>query len=183
MAATKISRDTAATTYDSMENRLRQYVPLPVCAEAFWARLAMFILRWPGRRDFVRGKATFQSLSRSPLEGYFNSVSIFRPGEKPQAIHGRFRAHLGQIRFARRAGRSLSTAPARADLLSRIQYVDIKTYLPDDILAKVDRASMAVSLEVRAPLLDHKFMEIAAKIPSSLKLRGTQWEIYFQESG
>jgi len=56
------------------------------------------------------------------------------------------------------------------DLLSKIQYVDIKTYLTDDILAKVDRASMAVSLEVRAPMLDHKFLELAARIPSSLKL-------------
>jgi asparagine synthase (glutamine-hydrolysing) len=58
------------------------------------------------------------------------------------------------------------------DLLSRIQYVDIKTYLPDDILTKVDRASMAVSLEVRAPLLDHQLMERLASMPSSLKLRG-----------
>src|SRR5208283_535611 len=65
------------------------------------------------------------------------------------------------------------------DLLSRIQYVDIKTYLPDDILAKVDRASMAVSLEVRAPLLDHHLMELAAKIPSQLKLRARTGKYIF----
>ncbi len=52
------------------------------------------------------------------------------------------------------------------DPLSRIQYVDIKTYLVDDILTKVDRASMANSLEVRCPLLDHKLMELIAQIPS-----------------
>jgi asparagine synthase (glutamine-hydrolysing) len=57
------------------------------------------------------------------------------------------------------------------DLLSKIQYVDIKTYLTDYILTKVDRASMAVSLEVRAPMLDHKFMECVASIPSGLKLK------------
>jgi asparagine synthase (glutamine-hydrolysing) len=57
------------------------------------------------------------------------------------------------------------------DPLSKIQYLDFKTYLTDDILTKVDRASMAVSLEVRAPLLDHKLLEFAASIPSSLKLR------------
>jgi asparagine synthase (glutamine-hydrolysing) len=58
------------------------------------------------------------------------------------------------------------------DPLSRIQYLDIKTYLPEDILAKVDRASMAHSLEVRVPLLDHVVMEYAASIPAGLKLRG-----------
>jgi asparagine synthase (glutamine-hydrolysing) len=48
----------------------------------------------------------------------------------------------------------------------------MKTYLCDDILVKVDRASMAVSLEVRAPILDHKFMEFAATIPAGMKIRG-----------
>ena len=56
------------------------------------------------------------------------------------------------------------------DPLSRIQYVDMKTYLVDDILVKVDRASMAHSLEVRCPLLDHKLMELIAQMPSGLKL-------------
>lgn len=55
------------------------------------------------------------------------------------------------------------------DHLSRILYVDLKTYLPGDILVKVDRMSMANSLEVRAPLLDHKVIEFAARIPSALK--------------
>ena len=58
-----------------------------------------------------------------------------------------------------------------ADPLSRIQYVDMKTYLVDDILVKVDRASMANSLEVRCPLLDHKLMELIAQMPSGLKLQ------------
>lgn len=50
-------------------------------------------------------------------------------------------------------------------------YVDVKTYLVDDILTKVDKMSMAVSLEARVPLLDHKLIEFAARVPSSLKLR------------
>jgi len=56
--------------------------------------------------------------------------------------------------------------------LSLIQYLDFKTWLPGDILTKVDRASMAHSLEVRVPLLDHEFCEYAATLPPSLKLRG-----------
>src|SRR6202030_1691851 len=65
--------------------------------------------------------------------------------------------------------RHFAAAPTD-DPLSRAQYADIKTYLPGDILTKVDRASMANSLEVRAPFLDHGFVEWSAAIPSDLKL-------------
>jgi asparagine synthase (glutamine-hydrolysing) len=59
-----------------------------------------------------------------------------------------------------------------AAMLTRLQYVDLRVYLPDDILVKVDRTSMAHSLEARVPLLDHKLVEFAATIPPELMLRG-----------
>ncbi len=68
------------------------------------------------------------------------------------------------------------------DPLSRIQYVDMKTYLVDDILMKVDRASMANSLEVRCPLLDHKLMELIAQMPSNLKLHKGQGKYIFKKA-
>jgi asparagine synthase (glutamine-hydrolysing) len=68
------------------------------------------------------------------------------------------------------------------DPLSRVQYLDMKTYLVDDILTKVDRASMAVSLEVRVPLLDHVFMERMARIPSRFKLNGREGKYIFKKS-
>jgi asparagine synthase (glutamine-hydrolysing) len=155
--------------FDAAENRLRGFVPAGV--RRIFGPLGQWYpaLAWAPRP--FRAKATFQSLARSPLEGYFNSISIFRPAEKPRLLTADFRKALGGYDslgvFKEYYDRAGTTDP-----LTRIQYVDIKTYLPDDILAKVDRASMAVSLEVRAPLLDHKLMEKAARIPSSLKLRG-----------
>ncbi len=154
---------------DYYENRLRNYVPAALRRNVFGPLGKMYpALAWAPR--VFRAKATFQSLSRSPLEGYFNSVSYFRPDDKARLFSSDFRKRLGEydsIDVLRRYYDRVDTD----DLLTKIQYVDIKTYLTDDILTKVDRASMAVSLEVRAPMLDHKFMECVASIPSNLKLR------------
>lgn len=65
----------------------------------------------------------------------------------------------------------LAKAPAH-DPLSRVLYLDTKTYLPGDILTKVDRMSMATSLEARVPILDHKFLEWVTGLPPEWKMRG-----------
>jgi asparagine synthase (glutamine-hydrolysing) len=166
--------------FDQMENRMRRVVPAGIRSGVFGPLGKIYPpLAWAPR--VFRAKATLQSLSRSPLEGYFNSVSIFRPGEKPGLFSPEFKRKLGGYEsigvFQDHYDRADTDDP-----LSRIQYVDIKTYLTDDILAKVDRASMAVSLEVRAPLLDHHLMEEAARIPSSLKLRGRTGKYIFKKA-
>lgn len=75
-------------------------------------------------------------------------------------------ARVSPEAFARLAGESGTT-----DYLSTLQYLDIRQYLPEDILTKVDRTTMLTSLEARVPLLDHVLMEHAAAIPSELKFR------------
>ncbi len=81
--------------------------------------------------------------------------------EVPYASHDSFQVFADC--FNRRKG---------TNLLDRLQYADIKVYLPDDILVKVDRMSMANSLELRVPLLDHELVEFVASLPPRLRLRG-----------
>jgi asparagine synthase (glutamine-hydrolysing) len=166
--------------FDHMENQMRGFIPAPVRSAVFGPLGRLYpALAWAPR--FLRAKATFQSLARSPLEGYFNSISIFRPGEKSNLFTKDFRQSLNGYDAIDVLQQYYDRADT-PDLLSRIQYVDMKTYLTDDILAKVDRASMAVSLEVRAPLLDHKLMETIATIPSSLKLAGREGKYIFKKA-
>jgi len=166
--------------FDRIENRMRDLVPAPIRRSVFGPLGRWYPgLAWAPRP--LRAKATFQSLSRSPLEGYFNSVSVFRPDEKALLFTRDFQRQLADYDSLDTLRRHYDEADT-ADPLSRIQYVDIKTYLPDDILTKVDRASMAVSLELRAPILDHKFMELAASIPSHMKLRGRTGKYIFKKA-
>ncbi|HEV2117985.1 MAG TPA: XrtA/PEP-CTERM system amidotransferase [Terriglobales bacterium] len=166
--------------FDYYENRLRGYVPGAVRRGVF-GPLGKYYpgLAWAPR--IFRGKATFQALSQSPLEGYFNTISIFRTDEKPRLLTAEFRRGL-QGYDTLDVLREYYDRADTTDPLSRVQYVDIKTYLTDDILTKVDRASMAVSLEVRAPLLDHELMGVVAAIPSSLKLRNTNGKYIFKKA-
>ncbi len=165
---------------DQFENHLRSYVPHSF-RRAIFGPLGQHYpaLAWAPR--VFRGRATFQSLASSPLEGYFRSMSYFRPDEKHKLLTSDFRKSL-QGYDSLDVFREHYDRADTPDLLSKIQYLDIKTYLTDDILAKVDRASMAVSLEVREPLLDHRLMESAARIPSELKLKDGVGKYIFKKA-
>ena len=100
-----------------------------------------------------------------------HAYGMFEPGRQGAALLARLRApasrHADPLRRFRDAYRRVRSP----DPLDRAMYVDVHTYMVDDILTKVDRMSMAVSLEAREPLLDHKLLEFAARVPTSLKLR------------
>lgn len=133
-----------------------------------------------GAPRVFRAKSLMQRMVGDSLETYLQRIML--PGFARESLFtSGFLGELGnydpleQVREHYRRSDAL-------DLLSRLQYVDIKTYLPDDICAKVDRASMAVSLEVRAPLLDHRLMELAARIPPQLKLREGSGKFVFKKA-
>jgi asparagine synthase (glutamine-hydrolysing) len=107
------------------------------------------------------------------VDAYFHSVSILRDDMRRQLYSNAFKARLGGY-CAVEVFRGHAARAQTDDPLALIQYLDIKTYLVGDINTKVDRASMAHSLEVREPLMDHPLVEWLASLPSSLKVRGQQ---------
>jgi asparagine synthase (glutamine-hydrolysing) len=165
---------------DMQENRMRRFLPSGVRKAVFGPLGAIYPkMDWAPR--FVRAKTTFQSLAFDPVDGYFETMSTFRKYEKPSILSADLKHRLGDYDSSS-VFREYYDAADTNDPLSRIQYVDVKTYLTDDILTKVDRASMANSLEVRCPLLDHKLMELAASMPSNLKLKGSVTKYIFKKA-
>jgi asparagine synthase (glutamine-hydrolysing) len=118
----------------------------------------------------ARGQAWAGLLGSRPLERYFRLMTYQRP-ETLRRLLARDLAGLARMAAVPGPFARLAEASGAADYVSRLQYVDIQHYLPEDILTKVDRASMAVSLESRVPLLDHRLMEFLARMPASLKFR------------
>jgi asparagine synthase (glutamine-hydrolysing) len=166
--------------FDMRENSVRNLVPGSLRGLIFGSLGRLY-----PKADYLpqvfRGKAFISNVARDPVEAYFFSVSGIEEDEKRKLLNADALKLLGEYRTADLFHDIYRTAPAH-DHLSRIQYLDIKTYLCDDILTKVDRASMAVSLEVRCPLLDHVFMEYVARIPSGMKLVGKDGKHIFKKA-
>ncbi len=127
----------------------------------------------------LRAKATLQELAQDSTEAYFSSVSICGNELRRRLFSPDLTRELRGYDAAE-VLRSHMLRCSSEDPLSRVQYADFKTYLPGDILTKVDRASMANSLEVRVPLLDHSFVEWVARLPSRLKLHGPEGKYIFK---
>ncbi len=166
--------------FDMRENFVRNLIPGPLRRPVF-GLLGRLYPKADYLPQIFRGKAFISNVARDPVEAYFFTMSAFYGDRKRRLLNDDVHRILADYRTAELFRDIYENAPAD-DHLSKIQYLDIKTYLCEDILTKVDRASMAVSLEVRCPILDHVFMEYVASIPPELKLRGTHGKQIFKKA-
>jgi asparagine synthase (glutamine-hydrolysing) len=151
------------------EESIRSIIPAAIRRPVF-GLLGRYYPKMDWAPRIFRGKTTFEGLARDSVGAYLHGVSLSSAETRNQLYSPGFRSRLqgydSRTVFDRHVrGRDFP------DALSMVQYLDLKTYLVGDILTKVDRASMAHSLEVRGPFLDYEFIEWAATLPSSLKLR------------
>jgi len=128
-----------------------------------------------------RAKSTLESIGRSSVEGYFHSVSVQSNQLRSQLFSDKLKSDLQGYQAVEVFNRHLKNAPTD-DAMSMVQYLDMKTYLPGDILTKVDRASMAHALEVRVPLLDHQLVEWMAGLQPDMKLKAKEGKYIFKKS-
>jgi len=162
------------------EERTRAVLPASVRAPIFGALGRV----WP-KADWaprpLRAKATLLALAESGEEGYARGLSVTLPGARRALYTDSFAASLSGFRAEDELIALMRSAPGRSGL-DRAQYADLMFWMPGDILTKVDRTSMAVSLEAREPLLDHRLVEFAARLPEGMRVRGSTGKYLLKKS-
>jgi asparagine synthase (glutamine-hydrolysing) len=170
----------ARYAHDLKEGSLRQWLP-------GWLRRGMLGpagRMWP-KADWLprplRAKTLLTNLALAPDAAYANTLAQCRPPLRRGLLAAALTARLNGHSPEQIVRDAYAVAPS-GDLLAGMLTADVGTVLPDDFLVKVDRASMANGLEVRPPLLDHELLELAARIPSRLKVRHGETKWIFKQT-
>lgn len=155
-------------------------VPAPLRSAAAYA--AGFLPESTANKNFVNlGKRFVQGLSLPPEGRYGSWITLFDEESRGKLLRAEASGGASDYNPNDYLKSFYRECDAK-DFLAKTMYVDIKTYLPEDLLVKVDRASMAHSLEVRVPFLDHKLVEYAQNIPADLKIRGLNLKYLLKKS-
>lgn len=156
--------------WDARERQIRGLLPQPL-----WQLLARAAGIRPLERfePWRRSANLLRTLADSPEEAYFRTQSFMTPEQLQELIDPDLQARLTGYQPARWTLQAFREASG-LDPLTASQWVDITTYLPGDILTKVDRMSMGHALEVRCPLLDYRVLEFALRLPTQLRLQDDQ---------
>lgn len=131
----------------------------------------------------ARGKNYLFNISLDAAARYIDSISHFNGPRKQKLYSGSTRTKMnGSFARGESIFRQIAANSGTDDPVENLLYLDTKTYLPSDILTKVDRMSMAASLETRSPLLDQELIDHVARIPSALKLKGSETKYIFKRA-
>ncbi|MEZ5426394.1 MAG: asparagine synthase (glutamine-hydrolyzing) [Pyrinomonadaceae bacterium] len=129
------------------------------------------------------GKNFLYNVSLDSVRRYINSISHFSPMAKKSLYASGLRMSLnGRAESAEKIFEKIAGRVRTGDATDNLLYLDSKTYLPGDILTKVDRMSMAASLEARVPLLDQKLIDYVTRIPAEFKLKGLETKYIFKKA-
>jgi asparagine synthase (glutamine-hydrolysing) len=164
---------------DHVENKLREKIPNIIRKSVFptLSKLSAQV----NINLFQRASSLLNSLSKEPAMGFYISNSFIKDQTWLDLASEETKTKLGAYHPSQHTIDFYNKGDGK-DHLSRILYTDMKTYLPGDILVKVDRMSMANSLEVRAPLLDKDIIEFSATLPSSLKFNQGEKKYILKET-
>ena len=155
--------DESFAGYDRYKiSRYASYFRVP-----YAARLGLQTLAKPAAKFLGRGRRLLEAGVRDPFEAYFSTLTHVHPSRKRWLYTDDFLSHVSPSPPLQH----MRSNP-HAALLDSMLDADVNHYLPDDLLVKMDVATMAYSLEARSPLLDHKVMEFMARVPARLKLKG-----------
>jgi len=166
--------------FHAAEESIRRILPHGVREPVFGFMANLYPqLDWAPR--FMRARHTLRELSLDSAMGYFCNVSVVDDDERralftPQSRRGLQGYHASEV-----LTRYAANAPTD-DPVTLAQYVDLKTWLPGDILTKVDRTAMASSLEVRVPMLDHSFVNWALGLPQTAKRSGGSGKVLLKRA-